>query len=240
MKKVIMQPFKAPRSTKEPSSPKVQARPTRQSPRRLGKSGNDVADSEGETELVCASWVINETQEADIVQSDNESLAKIDCEELNGSGERWSIEARINRSPEPHSSQGPLSTNTASPNITEFEAFLEQDVATQRPLPNGATSVQGKQKKLSKNDEFWEGVLASEKQRLQQLSEAALTSVDAMMLGSGSDEDNGDTPLRQAVHRRAKAILRSINEPHGGSSGALPLLLNCSNGRHLITSPYHL
>ena len=206
-----MQPFKAPRRTKEPSSPKVQARPTRQSPRRLGKSGNDVADSEGETELVCASWVIKETQEADIVQSDNESLAKTDCEELNGSGERWSIEARIDRSPVKHASLGPSSTNIASPNITEFEAFLEKD-------------VQVKQKKLSKNDEFWEGVLASEKMRLQKINESTLTSVDAMMLGSGSDEENGDTPLRQAAHRRAKAILRSINEPHGGSSGALPPL----------------
>ena len=130
---------------------------------RGGVDLNDVADSEGETELVCASWVIKETQEADIVQSDNESLAKTDCEELNGSGERWSIEARIDRSPVKHASLGPSSTNIASPNITEFEAFLENDVAKQRPLPTGATSVQVKQKKLSKNDEFWEGVLASEK-----------------------------------------------------------------------------
>ena len=36
--KKVMQPFKAPRNSKEPSSPKVQASPTRQSPRRQGKS----------------------------------------------------------------------------------------------------------------------------------------------------------------------------------------------------------
>ena len=124
----VMQPFKAPRNRKEPYSPKVQASPTRQSPRRQGnpdkavhvvpfKKGikmlsyreaiemaehgevlrystdsgseggvdlNDVADSEGETELVCRSWVVKETQEADIMQSDNESKAKTDRDELNG------------------------------------------------------------------------------------------------------------------------------------------------------------
>ncbi len=86
MKKVIMQPFKAPRSTKKPSSPKVQASPVK-------VRQNDVADSEGETELVCRSWVVKETQEADIMQSDNESEAKTDRDEFNGNGERWSIEA---------------------------------------------------------------------------------------------------------------------------------------------------
>ncbi len=97
---------------------------------------------------------------------------------------------------------------------------MEQDVAPQQPPPNVETSVQGKRKKLSKNDEFWEGVLASEKLRLQKVSETTLTSVDAMMIGSGSDEETGDTPLRRAAHRRAKAILRSITSPPGGSSGA--------------------
>ncbi len=143
----VMQPFKAPRNTKEPSSPKFQVRPTRQSPRRLGNPDKDVANSEGETELVCTSWVIKETQETDIMQLDNESLAKTDCEEFNNSGERCSI-------------KGPLSTNIASPNITEFEAFLEQEVATQRPLPNSTTTIPGKQKKyrqmMNSGREFWQ------------------------------------------------------------------------------------
>ena len=38
------------------------------------------------------------------------------------------------------------------------------------------------------------------------------------VFGSSSDEDSGITPLRQAAHRRAKAILRSMNEPHRGST----------------------
>jgi hypothetical protein len=153
------------------------------------------------------------------MQSDNESEAKTDRDEFNGNGERWSFEARIDRSPVAHSSQAPSTTTAASPNIMEFEAFLEQDVAPQQPPPNVETLVQGKRKKLSKNDEFWEGVLASEKLRLQRVSETTLTSVDAMMVGSSSDEETGDTPLRRAANRRAKAILRSINEPHGSSPG---------------------
>ncbi len=40
--KKVMQPFKVPRNRKEPSSPKVQASPTLQSPRRQGKSDKEV------------------------------------------------------------------------------------------------------------------------------------------------------------------------------------------------------
>jgi hypothetical protein len=141
------------------------------------------------------------------MQSDNESLAKTDCEEFNNSEERCS-------------SKGPLSTNIASPNIAEFEAFLEQEVATQRPLPNGRTTIPGKQKKISRTNEYWEGVLAREKQRLQNLSHERLTSVDAMMLGSSSDEDCGITPLRQAaIKRRANEKLASTKDPDEESSG---------------------
>jgi hypothetical protein len=185
---------------------------------------NDVAHSEGQTELVCRSWVVKETQEAEIMQSDNESEAKTDRDEFNGNGERWSFEARIDRSPVARSSEAPLNTTTASPNITKFEAFLEQDLAPQQQPPNVETSDQGRRKKLSKNDEFWEGVLASEKLRLQKVSDITLTSVDAMMVGSSSDDETGDTPLRRAAKRRAKEILRSINDPHGGSPGTSPPL----------------
>ena len=149
---------------------------------------------------------------------------KTDRDDLNGNGERWILEARMDRSPVAHSSQAPLKTTTASPNITEFEAFLEQDLAPRQPPPNVEPSHQRKRKELSKNDAFWEGVLASEKLRLQKVSDTNLTSVEAMMVGSSGDEETGDTPLRRAAKRRAKAILRSINEPHGGSPGASPPL----------------
>jgi hypothetical protein len=135
---------------------------------------------------VCERWVVKETQEADIIHSDNDS--------------------------------------EASPNITEFEAFLEQDLAPREPPPNVEPADQRKRKKLSKTDEFWEGVLASEKLRLQKVSDSDLTPVEAMMVGSSSEEETGDTPLRRAAKRRAKAILRSINDHHGGSLGPSPPL----------------
>ena len=218
MKKVV-QPFKAPRNRMEPSSPNVQASPTRRSPGRQGKLDKDLANSEGPTELVCTRWVIKETQETDIIQSDNDSGAKTGRDEFDGNAERRSFKARFYRSPGVHSSQDPFTTTAASPDISEFERYLE----------NGEfciTLPSGRRKKLSKNDEFWEGHLASEKLRLQQLSD--LTPLDAMMVGSTSDEENTGTPLKSAAktrikdnstRRRAKAKLTSTNEPDGASSG---------------------
>ncbi len=87
--KKVMQPFKAPRKRKEPISPNVQASPTRQSPRRQGKS-----DSEGQTELVCTRWVVKETQEAERIHSDNDSGAKTDRDECDGNDTRCRLEAR--------------------------------------------------------------------------------------------------------------------------------------------------
>jgi hypothetical protein len=161
---------------------------------------------------------VKETQEADIVQSDNDSEAKTDLDELNGNGERWNFEARIDRSPVAHSSEDTFNTTAASPNVTEFEAFLEKDKAPQREPLIVETAYQRRQKQLSKTDAYWEGVLQSEKQRLQQISDEALTSVDAMMVGSSSDDDNADTPLRRAANKRAKEILRTINDPFGGTT----------------------
>ena len=125
--KKVMQPFKAPRNRMEPSSPNFQASPTRRSPRprRQGKLDKDLADSEGPTELVCTRWVIKETQETDIIQSDNDSGAKTDRDEFDGNAERRSFEARFYRSPGVHSSQDPFTTTAASPDISEFERYLE-------------------------------------------------------------------------------------------------------------------
>jgi hypothetical protein len=111
--------------------------------------------------------------------------------------------------------------------MTEFEAFLEKDKAPERELLIVETSYQRRQQKLSKTDAYWEGVLQSEKQRLQQINDEALTSVDAMMVGSSSDDDNGDTTLRRAANKRAKEILRTINEPFGCTTGTFPSLLHC-------------
>jgi hypothetical protein len=154
-----------------------------------------------------------------MIQSDNDSGAKADRDELDGNGARWRYEARSNRSPVAHSSQDPLKIATASPNILEFETLLENGLAPRQPLQSVETLATGTRKKKSKNDEFWEGVLASEKLRLLQACDTTLTPVDAMMVGSNSDEDNTDTPSRRASRRRVKAKLKCTNEPDGGASG---------------------
>ena len=75
----------------------------------------------------------------------------------------------MDRSVIQHSNEAPLTTTVASPNITEFEAYLEQRVAPEQPKPIVQTSMKGNRKRKSKNDEFWEGVLESEKLRVQKL-----------------------------------------------------------------------
>ena len=59
----VMRPFRAPRSREGKTAAK--ASPTRQSPRRTGKTDTrqeDTEDSEGPTELRVTRWVIPETQ----------------------------------------------------------------------------------------------------------------------------------------------------------------------------------
>jgi hypothetical protein len=207
--KKLMKPFKAPRKSEG------------------GVDLNAVADSESQTQLVCSRWVVKETQEADIVQSENDSEAQTDRDELNGNGERWNFEARIDRSPVAHFSEETINTTAASPNVTEFEAFLDKHKEPHREPPIVEPSYQRRQPKVSKNDAYWEGVLQSKKLRLQQVNEEALTSVDAMMVGSSSDDDNGDTPLRRAANKRAKELLRSINDPLGGCPRTFASLSHC-------------
>ncbi len=125
----------------------------------------------------------------------------------------------MDRSVVQHSNEAPLTTTVASPNITEFEAYLEQRVAPEQPKPIVQTSMKGKRKRKSKTDEFWEGVLESEKLRLQKVSESCLTSVEAMMVGVSSDDDNGDTTIKTATYIQAKEKASPIHKPNEASSG---------------------
>jgi hypothetical protein len=197
MKKVL-QPFKAPRNTKQTSSPKFQASPTTQSPRRQGKSDKEGgftlhedkknSDSEGPTELVLKGWVVKETQEADIMD-------------------------RCAMGP----SNGVPSTTTdiASPDISEFEAYLERALLPGQPEPVVSTTAERKRKRISKNDEYWEGILQREKERQLKDSEGSLTTVEAMMVGVQNEEDN-----EQTTKSLAKEKALPLAEPNGGSSGA--------------------
>ncbi len=170
---------------------------------------------------MCERWVIKETQDADIITHlDNASEAKTDRDNLNVNGERWRFEARMDRSVVAHSTEAPLTTTVASPNIMEFEAYLEHALAPGQPQPIVQTTIKGKRKWKSKNDESWEGVLESEKLRLQNVSESGLTPVEAMMVGVSSDDDNGDTTIKRATYSQAKEKSSPIHEANEASSGA--------------------
>jgi hypothetical protein len=166
---------------------------------------------------VCQRWVVKETQEAEIIPSDNESEAKTEQDDINRNGEHWSFEARKDRSMVAHSNAAPLTTTEASPDITAFEAFLDHDLAPVQQETIVHTESGGTRKRKSKNDEFWEGVLESEKKRLQKVSECNLTSVEEMMVGVSNGDDNGDTSLNRATTSQSKNKSR---EPNGASSGA--------------------
>ncbi len=89
--------------------------------------------SEGPTELVVKRQFVKETQEADIIESDNDSDAKTDRDDVNDNGEHWKFEARMDRCAMVHSNAGPSTTTLiASPDISEFEAYLERQL-----LPGG-------------------------------------------------------------------------------------------------------
>ena len=252
---------------KQTSSATVQASPTRQSPRRQGKSDKIVhvvpfkkglrmmsyreacevsehgevlrwstdsgseggvdlhedktySDSEGPTELVLRQWVVKETQEADIIESENDSEAKTDRDDVHDNGEHWKFEARLDRSAMVHSNTGPATTTLASPDISEFEAYLEREVQPVQPEPSVPTCGERKRKKRSNNDDYWEGVLQSEKERLQKDNECTLTSVEAMMVGVINEGANGHTPMKVQTQSMANEKAALFDEPHGAPLGA--------------------
>ena len=72
--------------------------------------------------------------------------------------------------------------------MSEFEHYLETQVGNQQQKKD-----EGPSRKKQSNDEFWEGVLQSELQRVAALENARLVPVEEMMVGAISDED--DVPI---------------------------------------------
>ena len=199
MKRKVMQPFRAPRQQNAKSSP------TRQSPRRQGKQDQkvqdqkvqveetaaktneaqkDTTDSEDATELgvVWKPMVIKETQYSDFDDiTDNGN-----CEQH---GQRFTIEANFERSPLKIHDKPAVASNAASPSCSEFEAFLDKASAS-AVVP----------KKISKNDAYWENVLEAEKKRLGFDIGARTISVNDMMVGDDSDDDN--VPIVATLQRK--------------------------------------
>lgn len=202
MKRQVMQPFRAPRQHKEKASP---SRQQKEKPFR-------------------APLIIKETQYSDI-----DEMIEKDSNGKNGNGKQtvaFSIVARGERSavalakeagsvssvasPCRSESQSHSTTTIPSPNIKEFEDFLDNVMESRTSPPVLHTSSQGKRKKMSTNDQFWEGVLESEKRRLLTDSNNTLTPVDAMMVGASSDDD--DVPIAQTLgpHSNGLSMLATL------------------------------
>jgi hypothetical protein len=118
----VMRPFRAPRSREGKTAAK--ASPTRQSPRRKGKTDTtqyDTDASEGPTELRVTRWVIKETEEVDHDNTDKNSETKTLRDDVDGNGQQWTIEARSTRA-------DVVEVGAPSPCLSEFEAFLEKEV----------------------------------------------------------------------------------------------------------------
>ncbi len=179
-----MQPFKAPRKHNEKASP------IRQSSRRQRKQ-----DSEEETALglVCVPWVIKETQYNDMEeQIDNGKHDKGD------NGKQSAIEDEAARSFVVHPEQPVISSTVASPSCSEFEAFLDRaSVAAGVP-----------KNKMSKTDVYWENVLQSEKERFTLEHVERDISVDDIMLGDSSDDD--EVPIVSTVKNSNLTLLVDV------------------------------
>jgi hypothetical protein len=118
------------------------------------------------------------------------------------------------------SNEAPSTTTVASPNIMEFEAYLEHALAPRQPLPIVQTLIAGKRKRKSKNDEFWEAVLEREKLRLLNVRQSNLTPVEAMMVGGSRNDDNADTTIERETYSQAKEKSSPIHEPNEASFDA--------------------
>jgi hypothetical protein len=194
MKRQVMQPFRAPRKNNDKASP------SRQSPRR-----QILPDSEEAATELGLVWplIIKETQYSDIEKI-------MDNGERNIHGQIISIEANSERSPVRHHHDAPFPSSTASPNCSEFEAFLDKAKA--------ATMAANK---MSKTDAYWENVLQGEKQRLAAVNKARTISVDEILFGESStvadsvqqdesDDDNIPIVATLGTHKSNLALLVDV------------------------------
>ncbi len=143
--------------------------------------------------------VIKETQdtEMDNIGSD-----------IVGHGERWTIVARNERS----ESLGGLAVShelsqVPSPSLSDFEDFLGKIEIEVRNYPKemsrasaGQLAVYKAKTQRSATDEYWESVLAKEKERCEMDLRMESVPVDARMVGASSDVD--DVPIIDTLSRK--------------------------------------
>ena len=143
--------------------------------------------------------VIKETQEAEM-----ENIGR----DIVGHGERWTIVARHERS---ESLDGLLVSHelsqVPSPSLSDFEEFLGKIETQVRTYPKdmsrasaGELGVTQAKNHRSATDEYWESVLAKEKERCEMDLRKESVPVEAMMVGASSDDD--DVPIVNTLSRK--------------------------------------
>ena len=78
----MMRPFRAPRIREGETASKARRKDTTQL---------DTGDSEGPTELRVARWVVPETQDGGLHNTDNKSDTKTDRDDVGDNGKVWTI-----------------------------------------------------------------------------------------------------------------------------------------------------
>jgi hypothetical protein len=153
MKRQVMQPFRA--------------------PRKINAAQQQTIDSEEDTALglVYAPRKILETQYSDIEELSHDG--QLDNHEM---GKHVLIAARTKRSTAANLNQPAISSTVSSPNLSEFEAFMDRASAAAAVRKNKSKKAAGKNKANSKKD-----VLQRENQRLASEADGALVPVDFMM-----------------------------------------------------------
>ncbi len=153
----------------------------------------DEVESEEPTEfgVIWERFVIPETEACDIERTGDESDEKTERDEVHGNGSHWTIEARKERVAVVLEDDLKTSSTTASPCMQDFESFLERKSQDNIDSVAQEAAMARKPKTMS-NNEFWQGVLESEQQRLSKDLESRSVAVEEILLGVDSEEDAED------------------------------------------------
>ncbi len=139
----------------------------------------DKAVSEDETKfgVVWERFIIKETEGDAIDRISEVSETRTDWDELDANGARWTIEARVECAASLGGKDETISSKGNSPCLFEFEAFLGRAEATK-----------GRQKTMN-SDAYWVHVLETEKKRLEDDQMTRLVSVEDIVVGANSEDD---------------------------------------------------
>ncbi len=153
----------------------------------------EVVESEEPTEfgVIWERFVVPETEACVIEQTGEESDGRTERDEVHGNGLDWTIEARKEQRILVGADEPKTSATSASPGIEEFESFLERRSQANIESASLEATMISKPKTMSNND-FWQGVLESEQQRLSQDLQSRTVAVEEILLGGDSEDDAED------------------------------------------------